>query len=203
MRRQLNYLFGSLTIFVVGLSCGEMTAEEKYRKTVKTELAKGTRVDSIFLGLHFGMTSKSFFGHCWELNKQGIIRDGKNNTMVNYRLDSALKYAAEMDFYPDFYEDKIFKMRVEYHYKAWAPWNKMLFADSLLPEVVNLYKKWYPGGNEFISMTDSLRGTIHVKVDGNRRITIGRYNDMLVKADFTDLLVEEKLRKLNTQKSGK
>lgn len=203
MRRQFIYLFGVLTVFIVGLGCGETTPEEKYRKTVKAELAKGTRVDSIFLGLHFGMTSKDFFGRCWEMNKQGIIRDGKNNTMVNYRLDSALNYAAEMDFYPDFYEDRIFKMRVEYHYEAWAPWNKMLFADSLLPEVVNLYRKWYPGGNEFISMTDSLRGTIHVKVDGNRRITIGRYNDMLVKADFTDLLIEEKLRKLNTQKSGK
>ena len=203
MRKQLIYLFGMLTVFFAAIGCGEMTAEEKYRKTVKTELAKGTRVDSIFLGIHFGMTSKGFFGHCWELNKQGIIRDGKNNTMVNYRLDSALKHPAEMDFYPDFYEDKIFKMRVEYHYHAWAPWNKMLFADSLLPEVVKLYKKWYPGGNEFISMTDSLRGTIHVKVDGNRRITIGRYNDMLVKADFTDLLIEEKLRKLNSQKSGK
>lgn len=203
MRRQIIYQFGLLTVFIVGLACGEMTAEEKYRKTVKAELAKGNRVDSIFLGLHFGMTAKDFFGHCWELNKQGIIRDGKNNTMVNFHIDSALKHKAEMDFYPDFYEDKISKMRVEFHYKAWAPWNKMLFADSLLPDVVDLYKKWYPGGNQFISMTDSLRGTIYVKVDGNRRITIGRYNDMLVKADFTDLLVEEKLRKLSSQKSGK
>ena len=52
-----------------------------------------------------------------------------------------------------------------------------------------------PEGNEFITLKDSARGTIYVKVDGNRRITIGSYSEMLVKVDFTDLLIEEKLKK--------
>lgn len=100
-----------------------------------------------------------------------------------------------MNFYPDFYENRIAVMRAEFHYDAWAPWNKAQFSDSLLPDVLKLYKKWYPGGNDFIAITDKTKGTIYVKVDGNRRITIGRFNDMLVKVDYTDLIIEEKLKK--------
>ncbi len=91
-------------------------------------------------------------------------------------------------------------MRVTFQYNAWAPWNRAQFADSLLPDVLKMYKKWYPNGNEFIEMTDKSRGTIYVKVDGNRRITLGRFDDMIVKADFMDLLVEEKLKKAESKK---
>jgi hypothetical protein len=100
-----------------------------------------------------------------------------------------------MNFYPDFYENKIAVMRAGFQYDAWAPWNKAQFSDSLLPDVLQLLKKWYPGGNDFIAITDKTKGTIYVKVDGNRRITIGRFNDMLVKVDYTDLIIEDKLKK--------
>ena len=185
-------LYVVMTLLIT--ACGN-GSKKTYPELVKQELGKGVREDSVFLGIYLGMSSKDFFGHCWELNKKGIIRDGSNNSMVLYKMDSGLKYPAEMNFYPDFYENKIAKMRVHYQYDGWAPWNKQLFSDSLLPEVVNLYKKWYPKGNEFITLTDSTKGTIYVKVDGNRRITIGKYNEMMVKVDFTDLLIEEKLKK--------
>ena len=185
-------LYVALILLIMACNAGK---KKTYSELVKQELAKGIRQDSLFLGIFLGMSSKNFYGHCWELNKKGVIADGNNNTMVLYKSPLGFKYPASMNFYPDFYEDKIAKMRVQYQYDGWAPWNKHLFADSLLPEVVNLYKKWYPEGNEFISITDSIKGTIYVKVDGNRRITIGKYNEMLVKADFTDLLIEEKLKK--------
>jgi hypothetical protein len=31
-------------------------------------------------------------------------------------------------------------------------------------------------------------------VDGNRRITIGRYDDVHIKVDYTDLLIEKQLK---------
>lgn len=192
-RKHSIYLFAMAVIISV-CSCSS-SGSEKYNKLVRKELAKGTRVDSLFLGLSFGMTSKTFFGYCWELNKKGIISDGSNNTMVLYKLDSALKHPTSMNFYPDFVENKIANMRVTFQYNAWAPWNKDQFSDSLLPDVLQLYKKWYPGGNEFIEIIDKGKGTIYVKVDGNRRITVGKYDDMIVKAEFTDLLIEEKLKK--------
>jgi hypothetical protein len=184
---------------VIVCSCSYSPAEE-YNRQVKKELATGRRIDSLFMGINFGMTSKAFFGYCWEMNKKGVFTDGSNNTMVLYKIVSALRYPASMNFYPDFYDNKIYHMRVTFQYNGWAPWNKALFADSLLPDVLKMYKKWYPNGNEFIEMTDKSRGTIYVKVDGNRRITLGRFDDMIVKADFMDLLIEEKLKKAEPKK---
>ncbi|MEP7108267.1 MAG: hypothetical protein ABI760_09790 [Ferruginibacter sp.] len=191
MKNQV-YLF-AITVIISVCSCS--SAGDEYSKLVRKELAKGTKVDSIFLGISFGMTSKTFFGYCWELNKKGIISDGANNTMIVYKIDTALKYPASMNFYPDFYENRICNMRVTFQYNAWAPWNKAQFSDTLLPDVLELYKKWYQVGNEFIKITDKVKGTIYVKVDGNRRITVGKYDDMIVKADYTDLLIEKKLKK--------
>jgi hypothetical protein len=62
-------------------------------------------------------------------------------------------------------------------------------------DVLHLYEKWYSEGNSFIQLNDETKGTIYVKVDGNRRITIGRYNDMIVKVDYTDLLLEKQGKK--------
>jgi hypothetical protein len=185
------YFFG---VAIIISACNGLAGDE-YTRLVKKELAKGKRVDSLFLGISFGMTSKAFFAYCWELNKKGIITDGVNNTMVLYKMDSGLKYPASMNFYPDFHENKIYHMRVIFQYNAWAPWNKAQYADSLLPDILRLYKKWYPGSNEFIKITDKVKGTIYVKVDDNRRITVGKYDDAQVHVDYTDLLVEKKLKK--------
>lgn len=197
-KKQFIYFFAAGLMISV-YSCTSSPTEQ-YDKLVKKELGKGTRVDSLFLGISFGMTSKTFYGYCWELNKKGIISDGSNNTMVLYKIDSALKYPASMNFYPDFIENKIVNMRATFQYNSWAPWNKVQYADFLLPDVLRLFKKWYPGGNDFIALTDKTKGTIYVKVDGNRRITIGRFDDMIVKVDYSDLLIEEKIKKQNAIK---
>ncbi len=179
-------------ILVAALIISGCTADsdyEKYEHLVKKELARGSREDSLFLGIKFGMTSKEFYAHCWELNKKGLITDGNNNTAVLYKLNKELKYPASMNFYPDFRDNKIYRMKVDFSYDAWAPWNKPLFADSLQSDILNLYKRWY-GDKNFIAMTDSVRGTIFIKVDANRRIIIGKYDDSHVKVDYTDLLVD-------------
>lgn len=186
------YYFPIVTAILIS---GCLSGGEKYTKLVKTELAKGNKVDSLFLGISFGMTSKAFFGHCWELNKKKIISDGANNTMVLYKLDTALKYPASMNFYPDFYKDKVFNMRASFQYNAWAIWNKAQSSDNLFPDVLKLYKKWYPEGNDFLKITDKSDRTIYVKVDGNRRISIGKYDDMIVKVEYTDLSIEQNLKK--------
>jgi hypothetical protein len=189
----LKNVLGVLALAIGVWSCSPGPKDE-YSRLVKQELATKKRKDSLFLGISFGMTSKEFFGYCWELNKKGIVTDGSNNTMVLYKMDSALKYPASMNFYPDFHENKIFHMRVTFQYNAWAPWNKAQFSDTLLPDVLRLYRQWYPGGNPFIEMKDSTKGTIYVKVDGNRRILLGKQDDMVVRADYTDLLIEKKLK---------
>ena len=181
-----------VTVLISG--CVRDTDTDKYERLVKKELARNVREDSLFLGIKFGMTSKEFYAHCWELNKKGLITDGNDNTAVLYKLGKELSHPASMNFYPDFHENKIYKMRVDFKYDSWAPWNKNLFADSLQLDVVKLYKKWY-GNNNFIKMTDSVKGTIFIKVDANRRIIIGRYDDLHVKVDYTDLLVDKEFKK--------
>lgn len=193
----MRTVFYSFVLFIAVTGCQNFSssASAEYASLVKRELAKGVRNDSLFFGIYLGMTSKDFFAHCWEMNKKGVFTDGLNNTAVLYKMPTGLKYPASMNFYPDFVDGKISKMKTLFEYNEWAPWNKTHFADSLLPDVYRLYQSWYPEGNSFITMTDSARGTIYVKVDGNRRIVIGKYDDRMVKVDYTDLIIEEKLKK--------
>ncbi len=165
-----------------------------YKDLEEKELASGKRNDSLFMGIYLGMASKDFYVHCWQLNKEGVFTDGANNTSVLYHFKKGeLKELASMNFYPDFHNDKIYKMRATLNYDAWAPWNKNLSSDSLLINLLSLFRSWYPGGNPFITINDEKRGTIYVKVDGNRRITIGKYDDVRVKVDYTDMTVEKSL----------
>ena len=179
-----------LLIFIACVGC-QQSGTEKYKALVKTELASNKKVNDIFFGIKLGMLNKDFYMHCWNMNKQGVFTDGTNNTMVFYKLDhKELSHPASLNFYPEFHEGRIYKMEARFQYDGWMPWNKKLGSDSLLNDVVKLYQKWYPTGNSFIKITDEKRGTIYVKVDGNRRIIIGRYDDVDVKADYTDLSVK-------------
>ena len=172
----------------------------EYDRIVKKELASGKRVDSLFFGIYLGMTSKSFYTYCWGMNKKQVFTDGTNNLAVLYKLNhQELKYPASMNFYPKFFEDKIYKMGVTFQYVSWAPWNRGMYSDTLILDILKLYGKWYPDGNPFIRIYEKNKGTIYIKVDGNRRITIGKYDDMQVKADYTDLLIEPKLNEKNVK----
>jgi len=174
-------------------SCQQPTPAQQYEALERKEISSGKRVDSVFYGLYFGMNSKDFFTYCWEMSKKGIFTDGENNQFVLHKLENGeLKHKADMNFYPDFYQGKIFQMRVKYQYQAWAPWNKNLFADSLLTDVLQMYQKDFPG-NPFFTIQKKGRQALHIKIDGNRRITIGTFNDAVVNAVFTDVNVEKQI----------
>lgn len=187
----MRYFKGILVVLclISVFSCN--SDDRKYENVVASELSRGVRRDSLFQGIKLGMTSKEFYIHCWEMNKKGIFFAGPGNTTVLYKLNKELKYPASMNFYPDFRQGKISKMRVSFSYDAFAPWNKQMFADSLQLDVLNMLKKWYKE-KDFIRITDPAKGTIFVQVDGNRRIIIGKYDDAHVKVDYTDLLTDEK-----------
>lgn len=191
-----NFLSGLFMSFLL-LSCYSNDPKTQYSRLLKSEKSKGTRIDSIFFGYYFGMPRKEFYDLSWKLNREGKVMDGVNNLFIQYSLRNGdLKHPGSMNFFPDFYNEKIFKMRAEFAYDSWAPWNKQYYADSLLPDVLLFFQEWYPDGNSFITIADSTKGTIHVKVDGNRRILIGKYDERMVKAEITDLTVEDELLKL-------
>ena len=70
------FFFGILILFV---SC----KKNHYVILEREEIASGVRYDSLFLGVKFGMSSKEFYSHCWDLNKK-IISQGPTNNSVKY-----------------------------------------------------------------------------------------------------------------------
>lgn len=193
-RAKIKVVAVLLCCSILAISCREKTSYKKYQALLEQEMAEGKRVDSLFFNIRLGMPSKEFYMHCWDMNKKGLFTDGESNTAVLYKLSEGLRYPASMNFYPGFYNDKISKMGVSFRYDGWAPWNKQMCSDSLKQDVLQLYEKWYPDGNSFIKLEDKDRGSIYVKVDGNRRIIIGSYNNTYVKVDYTDLFIEKQMQ---------
>jgi hypothetical protein len=171
-----------VAVSVVFNSCDNASA---YEKLLKSELAKNERRDSLFLDITFGMDSKEFYKHCWELNKKGLVKQGPGNLSVEYKLDSGFRYPVYMQFYPKFFEDKISRMPVEFSYMNWAPWNKNTSADTLLNEVKREMGKWY--GNEFRQYNDNGNLTMLINVQANRLIKLSKKDLNTVKAEYIDL----------------
>lgn len=155
-------------------------------------MAKDTRQDSLFMGFHFGMERKAFFAQCWELNKQGLMRQGTENTTVMHEIKT-FKNKARMNFYPDYFEDKIYKIPVTFAYDGWAPWNKDLSSDKLIIEVLDLMKEWY--GDDFLEVEHKKLGKLYIRQDSNRRITVFIRDDRYVNVMFIDASVESKVPK--------
>ena len=186
MKTRTNWL---LLLLISGFIISGCSPRAKYERRLKHELASGVRYDSLFLGLYFGMPEKIFYGHCWNLNHKGLIKQGETNTTAEFQLKDELKYEALMDFYPKFNQGKISEMPVSFKYKGWVPWNKKLSSDKLQIAVQKWYEKTY--GKGFIKVKHPLHGTAYVKIDGNRRITIFKENDLRVWAVFTDMTVKK------------
>jgi hypothetical protein len=180
-------LFMPLLILVFIIS--GCSPKAKYERRLKSELSSNVRYDSLFMGLYFGMPEKEFYLHCWKLNQKGLIKQGSSNTTVEYELKKELKYPGVMDFYPRFMQGKIFEMPVRFKYVGWAPWNKNLSADNLQTNIVKWYEKTY--GRGFMKVEHPERGIAYVKINGNRRITIFKEDDLHVWAVFTDMSVKK------------
>ena len=171
---------------IAALIVGGCTPGKTYERRLKRELASGIRYDSLLMGITFGMTQKEFYEHCWDMNKDSIIKQGSANMSVQYDINEELEHPATMNFYPRFDSGKIVEMPVRFIYNGWAPWTKELSPDKLAKDVKSWYEDIY--GKGFISVTHPFNGTAYTKIDGNRRITIYVENDLYVWAIFTDLL---------------
>jgi hypothetical protein len=134
------------------------------------------------------MSSKEFYAACWEMNKKGLIMQGPGNLSVQWQLDSTqMRSLTYMWFYPEFKNDSIYKMPVEFQYIYWSPVYQPLSVDTLLVDVKNLFERWY-GGSFIYAESDDGSQKVWVKVDGNRRIRLYKKNISTVRAEFLDLL---------------
>jgi hypothetical protein len=164
-----------------------ISCQSDYTKLVKKELASGIKHDTVLFDLSFGNTRKEFYQICWDLNKNGIATHGENNNYVKTILglkDPLNKVKKiKLMFYARFSKKNIIKgLDMKFTYTAWAPWNKELTAEKLLPSVKDTLLKWYPG-NPFLKMKQD----ILVKVDGNRQIQLKIASDREVSVLIEDL----------------
>lgn len=187
MKKQGIFLVLLILMSVIG---GCSSEKSKYKKMVKRELARNVSIDSLFLGYKLGMTRERFYKRSWNLNDKKLVRQGPSNNSIRYELKD-LPHPAIMYYSPEFWNDKIYQMKIRIKYDGWAPWNKELSADSLQVDVLNMLEQWY--GDGFIKMNPDKKKPIYVKVDGNREVRIRMVDeDASVWVYITDLLMVRK-----------
>ncbi|MCS5491520.1 hypothetical protein [Algoriphagus limi] len=173
---------------------GLLGCESQYQKIEREELASGEINNELFLSLELGMEKRDFFETCWQLNKEGILTNGPTELSVEYSLELPSGKPAKMRFYPDFENDKIYLMPVEFVYDGWAPWNEELSVEKLREDVIAHFEKWYGPG--FFEVSNEDKSLIaFVKIDGNRRVRIFKKSLSVVRAEIVDLNILKNLEK--------
>lgn len=149
----------------------------------------------LFLDYKLGMSKQDFYYHSWALNDKGLVRQGPNNQSVYYELKDELEHPGKMYFYPDFYNDRIYQMRVRFQYSNWAPWNDNLYSDSLQVDVLNLFRQWYGAGfTRKTTNTDGNTRVVYTKQDNNRKILITIRDSRTVFALITDVVARKEIK---------
>lgn len=182
----LRYCISGLLVSVILSGC----FQSEYTRLVKSELAKGVRNDSLLFGIRFGDTRNEFYGKCFDLNRQQLVTAGAGNNVEFIFSDSLFhKKPTNLSllFYPSFDQnERISNMKLQFSYRAWAPWNRDLQSDSLIGKTEKILMNWY-GGNSFI-MAEVGDQRVSVKLDGNRRILLYIFDMQNVSVEVQDIL---------------
>ena len=173
------------------MGCFNNGPEKRYRELERRELESGVRYDSLFKGIYFGMPYNTFRDHCMKMHVRGEFFEGglKSGSWVEYRMQGEMKYAAGLNFNPEFRNGKLTEVKAAIYYAAETLKDRHFVQDSLLQDALQLMKNWY--GHSFIKVQspDSVKSDLYVTVSGNRRITIyaDDRNKYLVNLWFVDL----------------
>ena len=177
-------------VVLVVLSVVACKPKSEYEQVKEKELASGKVVEELFLDLHFGMPKKEFFGTCWEYNKKGLLTNGSHYLQVQYQPVMPSGKRANMFFYPEFEEDKLFFMPMEFIYLEWFPGNEEFSNDKLMDDVIGLLESWYGEGFFEVANKDKTIRAM-VKIDGNRLIRVFKKDISYVRAEILDLRVKD------------
>lgn len=183
----MSRVFIILSVLILSVSC---QPKSEYDLVKERELASGKVVDNLFLDIRFGMGRKEFFGTCWEHNKNGVLVNGDHYLQIQYIPKMPSGKNAEMNFYPDFENDKLFFMPMEFGYRQWFPGNEEFSNDNLMTDVVDLLESWY--GKGFFEVANKEKSiSAMVKIDGNRLIRVFKKNINTVRVEILDLRVKD------------
>jgi len=177
-------------ICLLANGCNTVSDTERYRDLVSTELNTGVKKNSIFLDLTLGMSEKIFYDYCWKMNNKKLFFNSHDNNAVIYQVNEGLKSEATFRFTPEFYQAQLYKISVDAHYDAFAPWNHNLFADSLQKDLLRLFNNWY-GHNQYLMIKNASEEKSLIRIDGNRQIRIKKMNEKDIRIEYTDLFIEK------------
>jgi hypothetical protein len=168
-----------LTLFIFTAAC-----KSEYEQWVSKETATGVRNDSLILGIHLGMSKNDFYRHCLELNRTNAITNGPENStaQINAPNDSIA-----INFYPDFYQDKIAIFRMYFNHHQWSPWNKHTYAEKIRPLAIEYLSKTY--NTSFREMQTPNGKPFWLSIAGNRQIRVFKKDDKTLACDISDLSI--------------
>lgn len=172
-------------IIMVSITMIQCSGPIEYEDLVERELSSGIRNDSLFFGIHFGMSSKGFYDQCWKLNKKNVLKDGMGNMTAAFPI-TELKHPALFEFYPTFKDDKINTMPAFVHYTGWAPWNKDMSAENLVEDIKDILEKWHDV-KFYPIVSPTVFSNAYVSVKGNQKIVIDYAAENKVDVIYTDL----------------
>lgn len=190
----------AVTFLVLGFSCkgkeDKNTPLKRHQEAIlayhdlqERELATEVISDSVFFGVHLKMTSANFFEHCQGMLEKGIFNGNYNNEVI-VALDEGFKKKVKLVFYPKFNKPFIESVQARFSYMNSSVFNRGEEGSRvLLEELKKVMLQWY-GGNPFIEIPpkNAFDRPIHVKIDGNREITLKEDGSLKeVIAIYTDL----------------
>jgi len=179
----LTAILSSLAFLVFLVSNCDQEPKTEYQKEIDQALVSQVEKDSLILEYKFGMTKEEFFEYSWDINKQGVVVNGAGAEIVQ-DVDW-LKSPARRSFYPNFIEDQVVQLPVDYSYNGWAPWNSHLVSDSLLVDLIDNIESEY--GGTFKNRVIENGDTVYYQVQGNREIRVETMDQTKVRVTFTDL----------------
>ncbi len=181
----------NVIFILIGIVALSSCTQHPYLEMEERELSSGVRYDSLFLGIKFGMKNEEFFAQCWELNKQQLVKQGPGSGSVEYIISEGVSSPIRLLFVPGFHDGQVYQMDMKFDYINWAPWNKKLTSDQLIVEITDLMRDWY--GEGFVEIKNKDNNVAYAKVNGNRRVSIFKYNESTVSVLLTDLTVSKNI----------
>ena len=191
--KKLNFLYiiRVCIVIIFGMHVLGCKNQSEYTKVLKRELENKNYFNDLIFDMKIGQSRQDYFDICYKLNKKKLIVSGERSLnpelILKSKNDLVKASNIKMSFNGIFNEKKIMRgMEMRFYFTGWSSWNKALSSDSLLFQLKDTLKEWFPG-NDFFKVNFNNNLSTEVKIDGNRRILAYLVNSKDVAVRIEDM----------------